>query len=93
VTARIVTWSADKALKVPSSALFRCERARCVCAIPHGRTQRRTVEVGWQVRQTSAPDGVVNLRVATMPDKLNAELTGWRSIIPFWATPPPIDEC
>jgi hypothetical protein len=36
----------------------------------------RHEEMLWQVRETCAPDGVVNLRVATMPDKLNAELTG-----------------
>ena len=46
VIARIITWSADKVLKVPSSALFRCEQAWCVFAISNGRAQRRTVEIG-----------------------------------------------
>lgn len=46
VTARIVVWQADKVLKVPVSALFRCENAWCVFAIDGGRARRRPIEVG-----------------------------------------------
>jgi HlyD family secretion protein len=46
VTARIVTWQADRVLKVPASALFRCEQAWCVFAVEAGRAQRRVVEIG-----------------------------------------------
>lgn len=46
VTARIVTWQADQVLKVPASALFRCEQAWCVFAVEEGRARRRAVEIG-----------------------------------------------
>lgn len=46
ITARIVTWQVDKALKVPSSALFSCKEGWCVFAIEDGRARRRSVEVG-----------------------------------------------
>jgi len=46
VTARIVVWEADKVLKVPVSALFRCDSAWCVFAIDGGRARRRPIEVG-----------------------------------------------
>lgn len=46
VTARIVTWQADRVLKVPASALFRCEAAWCVFVVEEGRARRRTIEIG-----------------------------------------------
>jgi HlyD family secretion protein len=46
VTARIVTWSADSVLKVPTSALFRCDQAWCVFSVANHRAKRRVVEVG-----------------------------------------------
>lgn len=46
VTARIVTWQADKVLKVPASALFRCASAWCVFVVEDGRARRRSIEVG-----------------------------------------------
>ena len=46
VTARIVTWQADKVLKVPASALFRCASAWCVFVVEEGRARRRSIEVG-----------------------------------------------
>jgi len=46
VTARIVIWQADKVLKVPSSALFRCATAWCVFVVEEGRARRRTIEIG-----------------------------------------------
>lgn len=46
VTARIVIWQADKVLKVPASALFRCAPAWCVFVVEDGRARRRTIEVG-----------------------------------------------
>lgn len=46
ITARIVTWQVDKALKVPSSALFSCKEGWCVFAVENGRARRRSVEVG-----------------------------------------------
>lgn len=46
VTARIVTWQAEKVLKVSASALFRCANAWCVFVIEDGRARRRIIEVG-----------------------------------------------
>lgn len=46
LTARIVTWQADQLLKIPASALFRCEQAWCVFAVEAGRVHRRKVELG-----------------------------------------------
>lgn len=46
VTARIVTWQADSVLKVPASALFRCEAAWCVFVVEEGRARRRSIEIG-----------------------------------------------
>lgn len=46
VTARIVIWRADKVLKVPASALFRCASAWCVFVVEDGRARRRTIAVG-----------------------------------------------
>ncbi|HSB25551.1 MAG TPA: efflux RND transporter periplasmic adaptor subunit [Burkholderiaceae bacterium] len=46
VTARIVTWQAEKVLKVSASALFRCANAWCVFVIDDGRARRRIIEVG-----------------------------------------------
>lgn len=46
VTARIVIWQADKVLKVPASALFRCASAWCVFVVEEGRARRRTIAVG-----------------------------------------------
>ena len=46
VKARIVTWQADQVLKIPASALFRCEQAWCVFVIQNGRAQRRTIDLG-----------------------------------------------
>ena len=46
VTARIVTWSAENALKVPASALFRCDQAWCAFVFENHRAKRRSVEIG-----------------------------------------------
>ena len=46
VTARIVIWQTDKVLKVPASALFRCEQAWCVFAVEGGRARRKAIEIG-----------------------------------------------
>jgi HlyD family secretion protein len=46
VTARIITWSADSVLKVPTSALFRCGEEWCVFSIEGQRAMSRTVEIG-----------------------------------------------
>lgn len=46
VTARIVIWQADKVLKVPASALFRCGQAWCVFVMESGHARRRQIEVG-----------------------------------------------
>jgi HlyD family secretion protein len=46
ITARIVAWQADKVLKVPSSAMFRCAAAWCVFVVEDGRARRRTMEAG-----------------------------------------------
>lgn len=46
LTARIVTWQADQVLKIPASALFRCEQAWCVFAVEAGRAHKRKIELG-----------------------------------------------
>lgn len=46
VNAHIVVWSADKATKVPASALFRCNGEWCAFAVEDGRARRRTVQIG-----------------------------------------------
>lgn len=44
--ARIVTWEADSVLRVPVSALFRCESAWCVFQIEQGRVYQRQLILG-----------------------------------------------
>jgi HlyD family secretion protein len=46
ITARIITWQADKVLKAPSSALFSCKEGWCVFAAEDGRARRRSIELG-----------------------------------------------
>lgn len=46
LTARIVIWHADQVLKIPASALFRCEQAWCVFVVEAGRAHRRKVGLG-----------------------------------------------
>lgn len=46
VTARIVTWQAEHVLKVPTSALFRCDGGWCVFVVDGGRAHRRPLELG-----------------------------------------------
>lgn len=46
VEARIVVWSADDVVKVPSSAVFRTLEGWQVFAVEGGRAVRRTLEVG-----------------------------------------------
>ncbi|MBZ5659504.1 MAG: efflux RND transporter periplasmic adaptor subunit [Acidobacteriia bacterium] len=46
VETRTVIWSADKALKVPQSALFRQGQGWSVFAIEGGRAKKREVEIG-----------------------------------------------
>jgi HlyD family secretion protein len=46
VTARIVTWQRERVLKVPASALFRCDSAWCVFVVDGGRARRSPIEIG-----------------------------------------------
>lgn len=46
VKARIVVWQADSVLKIPLSALFRCEQKWCVYVVESGRARRQDVQVG-----------------------------------------------
>lgn len=46
VTAHIVTWAAEDVVKVPASALFRCNDGWCSFAVVNGRAVRRDVKVG-----------------------------------------------
>jgi len=46
ITARIVTWQSDQALKVPSSALFSCKDGWCLFTVEDGRARRRSIDVG-----------------------------------------------
>jgi HlyD family secretion protein len=46
VEAKIITWEGKNVLKVPLSALFRCDRGWCVFAVKGDRAQRRSVSIG-----------------------------------------------
>lgn len=46
VTARVVIWQSPNVLKVPASALFRCEKNWCVFAVEGGRAHVRRVDIG-----------------------------------------------
>ncbi len=46
VNAQIVVWQQEDVLKVPISALFRCDADWCTFVKEHGRAQQRSVEVG-----------------------------------------------
>lgn len=46
VNARVVTWQADKVLKVPTSALFRCDGQWCVFSVEQQRARLRHVTPG-----------------------------------------------
>lgn len=46
ITARIVIWSAERVLRAPASALFRCAEHWCVFVVDAGRAHRRSVEIG-----------------------------------------------
>ncbi len=43
---QIVIWQNHDVLKVPLSALFRCERVWCVFGIREGKAQQRSIEIG-----------------------------------------------
>lgn len=57
VTARIITWQADRVLKVPASALFRCANAWCVFVVDDGRARRSLVEIGQRGPQEAEVKG------------------------------------
>lgn len=46
VEAQIVVWQDDDVLKVPVSALFRCEQSWCAFAVEEGRVQQRQIAIG-----------------------------------------------
>ena len=46
VEVKIVIWERDEVLKLPLSALFRCERAWCVFTVENHRAKRIQVELG-----------------------------------------------
>ncbi|HEY9640412.1 MAG TPA: HlyD family efflux transporter periplasmic adaptor subunit [Coleofasciculaceae cyanobacterium] len=46
VDVQIVVWSSPQVLKVPLSALFRCETAWCTFVVADGKARRRPVAVG-----------------------------------------------
>jgi HlyD family secretion protein len=46
VEAKIVIWEGKNVLKLPLSALFRCNQGWCVFVVKENRAQRRLVEVG-----------------------------------------------
>jgi HlyD family secretion protein len=55
VDTEIVIWSAEAVVKVPVSALFRCQQAWCVFVDQHGRAAQQAV----QVNQRNAFEAVV----------------------------------
>ncbi len=67
VDVKIVTWEGKDILKVPLSALFRCDRAWCVFVVKDGRADRHPVAVGQrsdfevEIRQGLQPGDVVIL--------------------------------
>jgi len=46
VNAHIVVWEADEVIKVPASALFRCNDMWCAFVIENGRANRRVLKIG-----------------------------------------------
>ncbi|MEN9314629.1 MAG: hypothetical protein RIS35_1022 [Pseudomonadota bacterium] len=75
VTARIVTWASDQVLRVPVSALFRCDREWCVFAVEDGRARRRIVGLGHRnaaeaeiVSGLSAGERVIRFPVNALED-------------------------
>lgn len=46
VDVKIVTWQGKDILKVPLSALFRCDRSWCAFTVKDGKADRHLVEVG-----------------------------------------------
>jgi HlyD family secretion protein len=51
VTVRIVTWESDRALRVPTSALFRQGDAWAVYAVEAGRARRVLADIGHRTAQ------------------------------------------
>jgi HlyD family secretion protein len=45
VETKIVTWESNDVLKVPLSALFRCEQDWCVFAVKENKAQRRSIKI------------------------------------------------
>jgi HlyD family secretion protein len=43
---QIVVWQNPDVLKVPLSALFRCDQAWCVFSVQNGKAQERSIEIG-----------------------------------------------
>lgn len=67
VDAKIVIWEGKDILKVPLSALFRCDKSWCVFVVKDGRADRHLVTVGQrsdlevEIRQGLQPGDVVIL--------------------------------
>ncbi len=60
VTARIVVWQAERVLKVPASALFRCEAVWCVFVVDDARARRRVITIGQRnVNEAEVRGGLV----------------------------------
>ena len=82
VTARIVIWQADKVLKVPASALFRCADAWCVFVVEHDRARLRPIELGHRnlieaeiTRGLSAGERVIRYPSNAVGDGVRVRLT------------------
>lgn len=60
LTARIVVWQADKVLKVPASALFRCGQTWCVFVIEDGRARQRALTLDHRnLQEAEVTEGLV----------------------------------
>eukprot|EP01034_Spumella_vulgaris_P029151 gene29152-36152_t len=60
LTARIVVWQADKVLKVPASALFRCGQTWCVFVIEDGRARQRPLTLDHRnLQEAEVTEGLV----------------------------------
>ncbi|HKB60950.1 MAG TPA: efflux RND transporter periplasmic adaptor subunit [Gallionellaceae bacterium] len=46
VDAHIIIWSRDNVLKIPASALYRCEKTWCAFTVHNGRARQRAVSIG-----------------------------------------------
>ncbi|MEM6598943.1 MAG: HlyD family efflux transporter periplasmic adaptor subunit [Cyanobacteria bacterium P01_C01_bin.69] len=60
IEARVVIWEAEASLRVPVSALYRCDTAWCVFRIENGRAEPREVIIGQRNPTAAAVESGLN---------------------------------